>query len=103
MTQETTERSALSAAADDLFRTRSEIKRLTEIETQIKDFLTIAGGGATTIDGSFVRACLKTVQPAPALDHKALIEYLMVSPQVKARFMKEKDPYTTITLKPLER
>lgn len=101
MNQEVIERPALSTAVDDLFRVRAEIKRLTEIETNIKEVLTMAGGN--TIDGSFVQACLKTVTPAPALDHKALVAYLQVSPHVSERFMKAKASYVTITLKPLER
>lgn len=100
MTQETLERPALSTAVDNLFRVRAEIKRLSEEESKIKEALQM--DGSATINGSFVQACLKTVRPAPALDHKALIEYLMVSPQVKARFMVDKASYVTITLKPLE-
>ena len=100
MNQEVIERPALSTAVDDLFRVRAEIKRLTEIETNIKEILTMDGG--TTIDGSFVQAYVKTVTPAPTLDHKALIAYLQVSPHVTERFMKAKAPYLMITLKPLE-
>ena len=91
----------VSAAVDDLFKIRDEIKRLTEIESRIKEVIMTAG--ASRIEGTFTVAVLKKVQPAPGTDWEALTTYLKVSQDVLDIFAKPKAAYTTITFKPLER
>lgn len=93
-------RALVSGAVDDLFRVRAEIKRLTEVETNIKEI--IQRDGHAIVDGSFVQAVVKTISPADTTDYKGLIAHLKVKPAVLAKFAKAKAAYVTITLKPLE-
>lgn len=91
----------VTVAVDDLFKIRAEIKRLTEIESRIKEVVMTAG--QNRIEGTFTVAVLKTIQPAPSTDWEGIGAYLKVSQDVLDIFAKPKAAYTTITFKPLER
>lgn len=91
------EDSKLASKVEELHELRKEIKRLQDLESKAKEYLTSTG--EEQIEGFYCKAVISYMPESQTTDNAALVKFLNPPAHIVAKFKKTKAAYEVVNIR----